>query len=127
MSQAKSSSAAGTPTHTADRLASAPSFDFGRYLQERTAVVEQKLAISVVESDGPSSRLIEAMRYSLLAGGKRLRPILALAACEAVGGQIDFPLGYACALEMIHTYSLVHDDLPCMDDDDLRRGRPTNH
>jgi geranylgeranyl diphosphate synthase type II len=67
------------------------------------------------------------MRYSLMAGGKRLRPILAVAACEAVGGHLDAVIGYACALEMIHTYSLVHDDLPCMDDDDLRRGRPTNH
>ena len=71
--------------------------------------------------------LLEAMRYSLLAGGKRLRPILALAACEAVGGEIADAIGLACALEMIHTYSLIHDDLPCMDDDDLRRGRPTNH
>src|SRR5271155_2659662 len=67
------------------------------------------------------------MRYSLLAGGKRLRPILALAACEAVGGEAADAMGLACALEMIHTYSLIHDDLPCMDDDDLRRGRPTNH
>src|SRR5271155_2673170 len=67
------------------------------------------------------------MRYSLLAGGKRLRPILALAACEAVGGEAANAMGLACALEMIHTYSLIHDDLPCMDDDDLRRGRPTNH
>ena len=67
------------------------------------------------------------MRYSLLAGGKRLRPILALAACEAVGGALEAAMGFACAIEMIHTYSLIHDDLPCMDDDDLRRGRPTNH
>ena len=67
------------------------------------------------------------MRYSLLAGGKRLRPVLALAACEAVGGNVEAAMGLACAIEMIHTYSLIHDDLPCMDDDDLRRGRPTNH
>ena len=67
------------------------------------------------------------MRYSLLDGGKRLRPILALAACEAVGGSIDDAMNYACALEMIHTYSLIHDDLPCMDNDDLRHGKPTNH
>ncbi len=67
------------------------------------------------------------MRYSLLEGGKRLRPILALASCEAVGGSIDDAMSYACALEMIHTYSLIHDDLPCMDDDDLRHGKPTNH
>jgi geranylgeranyl diphosphate synthase type II len=90
-------------------------------------LVETALARSVAESDGPASRLLDAMRYSLLAGGKRLRPILALAACEAVGGTTEAALGFACAIEMIHTYSLVHDDLPCMDDDDLRRGRPTNH
>jgi geranylgeranyl diphosphate synthase type II len=67
------------------------------------------------------------MAYSLLAGGKRLRPILALAACEAVGGRIEEALDAACAVEFIHTYSLVHDDLPAMDDDDFRRGRPTSH
>ena len=67
------------------------------------------------------------MRYSLLGGGKRLRPILALAACEAVGGAPETALSLACAVEMIHTYSLIHDDLPCMDNDDLRHGRPTNH
>jgi geranylgeranyl diphosphate synthase type II len=67
------------------------------------------------------------MRYSLLAGGKRLRPVLVLASCEAVGGKVDAAMGLACAVEMIHTYSLIHDDLPCMDDDDMRRGRPTNH
>jgi geranylgeranyl diphosphate synthase type II len=67
------------------------------------------------------------MRYSLLAGGKRIRPILTLAAAEAVGGSVRPVLPFACALEMIHTYSLVHDDLPAMDDDDVRRGRPTSH
>jgi len=73
------------------------------------------------------ARLFEAMRYSLLDGGKRLRPILALASCEAIGGSIDDAMNYACALEMIHTYSLIHDDLPVMDNDDLRHGKPTNH
>src|SRR5262245_58268425 len=67
------------------------------------------------------------MRYSLFAGGKRLRPVLCLAACEAVGGNGSAAIPSACALECIHTYSLVHDDLPCMDDDDLRRGKPTSH
>ena len=67
------------------------------------------------------------MRYSLFAGGKRLRPILTLAAAEACGGAIGNALPAACAVECIHTYSLIHDDLPCMDDDDLRRGRPTSH
>jgi geranylgeranyl diphosphate synthase type II len=117
------SSAGGQSTVPADTA----SFDLARYLQQRASLIEQQLAISLAESDGAPNRLLEAMRYSLMAGGKRLRPILALAACEAVVGQLEEALGYACALEMIHTYSLVHDDLPCMDDDDLRRGRPTNH
>jgi geranylgeranyl diphosphate synthase, type II len=101
--------------------------DFDRYLRDRAALVERALTECVAEPAGPAGRLFEAMRYSLLAGGKRLRPVLALAACEAVGGTLEAALGLACAIEMIHTYSLVHDDLPCMDDDDLRRGRPTNH
>jgi len=71
--------------------------------------------------------LREAMRYSLMAGGKRLRPVMVLMACEACGGKIESALPAACAIEMIHTYSLIHDDLPAMDDDDLRRGRPTSH
>ncbi|VAX41835.1 (2E,6E)-farnesyl diphosphate synthase [hydrothermal vent metagenome] len=71
--------------------------------------------------------LREAMAYSLLAGGKRLRPVLVLLACEACGGEISQAMPAACALEMIHTYSLIHDDLPAMDDDNMRRGRPTNH
>ncbi|HYL58758.1 MAG TPA: farnesyl diphosphate synthase [Candidatus Acidoferrales bacterium] len=102
-------------------------FELGRYLKERARIVEQALA-SVVDGHAASpARLYEAMRYSLLAGGKRLRPILVLASCEAVGGKFDTAMGLACAVEMIHTYSLIHDDLPCMDDDDFRRGRPTNH
>jgi geranylgeranyl diphosphate synthase type II len=104
-----------------------PPFKLVDYLKDRAGLVERRLASFLAASDGPTARLIEAMRYSLMAGGKRLRPILALAACEAVGGYLEVALDYACALEMIHTYSLVHDDLPCMDDDDLRRGRPTNH
>ena len=72
-------------------------------------------------------RLREAMSYSLLAGGKRLRPVLVLMACEACGGESEAALPAACAVEMIHTYSLIHDDLPAMDDDDYRRGRLTNH
>ena len=71
--------------------------------------------------------LSESMRYSLLAGGKRLRPAMLLAACEMLGGETKLALDFACAIEMIHTYSLIHDDLPGMDDDDMRRGRPTNH
>ncbi|MBR4235867.1 MAG: polyprenyl synthetase family protein [Clostridia bacterium] len=71
--------------------------------------------------------LLDAMRYSLMAGGKRLRPVMLLAACELTGGDAAAALDFACALEMIHTYSLIHDDLPGMDDDTLRRGKPTNH
>jgi geranylgeranyl diphosphate synthase, type II len=105
----------------------APGFNIERYLKERAELVQSELDRAVADHGGPGARLLEAMRYSLLAGGKRLRPVLAIAACEAVGGEIADAMGFACALEMIHTYSLIHDDLPCMDDDDLRRGRPTNH
>lgn len=75
----------------------------------------------------PYGKLQEAMRYSLLAGGKRVRPVLTLAFCDMLGGNWRNALPVACALELIHTYSLIHDDLPCMDDDDLRRGKPTCH
>lgn len=75
----------------------------------------------------PPEIIHQAMRYSVFAGGKRLRPILVMAAAEAVGGSIESVMPAACAMEMIHTYSLIHDDLPAMDDDDFRRGRPTNH
>lgn len=77
--------------------------------------------------DNKSNTLYESMKYSLTAGGKRLRPVLLLAACEFAGGKSEDALPYACAMEYIHTYSLIHDDLPAMDDDDLRRGNPTNH
>jgi geranylgeranyl diphosphate synthase type II len=90
-------------------------------------MVEDALQLALPTEEGPEARVVEAMRYSLFAGGKRLRPILALAAAEAVGGEIEDALPAGCALEMIHTYSLIHDDLPAMDDDDLRRGKPTNH
>ena len=79
-----------------------------------------------LDSDCPEI-LRDSMAYSLLAGGKRLRPLLTLLACEAAGGQIESAMPAACAIEMVHTYSLIHDDLPAMDDDDLRRGRPTCH
>ncbi len=75
----------------------------------------------------PQKTLLESMRYSLLAGGKRIRPILVLEFCRICGGDWKKAVPFAAALEMIHTYSLIHDDLPCMDDDDFRRGRPTNH
>lgn len=75
----------------------------------------------------PGEGLEAAMRYSLLAGGKRIRPILTMKFCQAAGGTMEEALDFGCAVEMLHTYSLIHDDLPCMDNDDLRRGRPTNH
>ena len=80
-----------------------------------------------VPEDLPQARLAEAMRYSLLAGGKRIRPMLVLEFCRIAGGDVEAALPVACAIEMLHTYSLIHDDLPCMYNDDLRRGRPTNH
>lgn len=79
------------------------------------------------QEDVPQGRLLEAMRYSLLAGGKRIRPVLTLKFCEAAGGDPGKALSVACAVEMLHTYSLIHDDLPSMDNDTLRRGKPTSH
>jgi geranylgeranyl diphosphate synthase type II len=102
-------------------------FELQTYLKERAVLIERALADTVSAHDGLESRLFEAMRYSLLDGGKRLRPILTLASCEAVGGLIADAISFACALEMIHTYSLIHDDLPTMDNDDLRHGKPSNH
>ncbi|MCX7923257.1 MAG: polyprenyl synthetase family protein [Clostridia bacterium] len=90
-------------------------------------VVNDALDSFVPEKDTPEKTIYSAMRYSLMAGGKRLRPILAFAVCEILDGDRDEVLPYACAIEMIHTYSLIHDDMPCMDNDDYRRGRLTNH
>lgn len=104
-----------------------PDFDLKQYLEARRLMVEEALEVALPQQDGPETRVVEAMRYSLFAGGKRLRPILCLAASEAVGGDLKAAMPAGCALEMIHTYSLIHDDLPAMDDDDLRRGKPTNH
>src|SRR5216684_5473672 len=89
--------------------------------------VNGQLEKYIEQAHGIPPRLQEAMSYSLEAGGKRLRPILVLLSCEACGGTIESALPAACAIEMVHTYSLIHDDLPAMDNDDLRRGRPTNH
>jgi geranylgeranyl diphosphate synthase type II len=97
------------------------------YVAERRQRIDAALEELFPLDPAHPHRLTEAIRYSLLGGGKRLRPILALAACEAVGGEVEAVMPLACALEMIHAYSLVHDDLPSMDDDALRRGRPTVH
>ncbi len=97
-----------------------------RYLQRLQSLVNERLGRLFTE-DCPQRVLTESMRYSLLAGGKRIRPVLVLAFCAAAGGDELSALDAACAVELLHTYSLIHDDLPCMDDDDLRRGQPTNH
>ena len=101
--------------------------DLKAYLDERRALVEAGLKRFLPAGSTMPSELHQAMHYSLFAGGKRLRPTLTIAAAEAVGGRAADILPVACAFECIHTYSLIHDDLPAMDDDDLRRGRPTCH
>ncbi len=101
--------------------------DLPAYLRKRTALIDAALD-SFLPSEDAAPRLIHrAMRYSIFAGGKRLRPVLCLAAAEACGGSLNAAMPAACAVETLHTYTLIHDDLPCMDDDDLRRGRPTSH
>jgi geranylgeranyl diphosphate synthase type II len=104
----------------------------GEYLDGALLLIEEALSGYLPEVDaangaGCPARLAMAMRYAVLGGGKRLRPVLCLMASEACGGEAEAALPAACALEMVHTYSLIHDDLPAMDDDDLRRGRPTCH
>jgi geranylgeranyl diphosphate synthase type II len=101
--------------------------DLSHYLHDKRALVDGRLRTSVRAGDGCPESLAEAMRYSLLAPGKRLRPLLVVLAAEACGGRDEGALPAACAVEMVHTYSLIHDDLPAMDDDDLRRGQPTCH
>lgn len=102
-------------------------FDLKKYLSERKQLVEAALERLFPVASGLQKQVIEAARYSLFAGGKRIRPILCLAAADTAGGAMDAVMPAACALEMIHTYSLIHDDLPAMDNDDFRRGVPTNH
>ncbi len=98
-----------------------------RYLEHRKLMVDAELEKILSGNGQTPPELLEAMRYCLLAGGKRLRPILALAAAEALGGRPEEIVREACALELLHTYTLIHDDLPSMDDDDFRRGRPSAH
>ncbi|NMG18479.1 geranylgeranyl diphosphate synthase CrtE [Brasilonema bromeliae] len=109
----------------AGRTPEEATFNLSTYLSQRQGLVEEALerSITVVYPE----KIYEAMRYSLLAGGKRLRPILCLASCELSGGTVDMAMPTACALEMVHTMSLIHDDLPAMDNDDYRRGKLTNH
>ena len=101
--------------------------DLSTYLEVRRKRINQTLEALLPPVNTLQKTVVEAMRYSLLAGGKRIRPILCLAGAEAVGGDTEDILSFACAIEMIHAYSLIHDDLPAMDDDDFRRGQPTNH
>jgi geranylgeranyl diphosphate synthase type II len=103
------------------------SFDLKAYLEEKRQNIETALDRFLPPVDAPPQTLHESIRYSMLAPGKRLRPTLVLAAAEAVGGHADAVMPTACALECIHVFSLIHDDLPCMDNDDYRRGRLTNH
>jgi len=107
------------------RLADA--FDLKAYFGEKVAKIEAALDASIQQTCPETKKIVESMRYSLLAGGKRVRPVMCLAACEMFGGSEEQAMPTAVAIEMIHTMSLIHDDLPAMDDDDLRRGAPTNH
>jgi geranylgeranyl diphosphate synthase type II len=110
-----------------DAAPAAPQFDLPAFLERSTAAVNAALDRFLPRARTRPATLHRAMRYSLFAGGKRLRPALCLAAAEACGGTWDDALPLACAVECIHTYSLIHDDLPAMDNDDFRRGKPTNH
>lgn len=103
------------------------SVDVAAYLKERAAAVDEALERALPPETEPPATLHRAMRYSVFAGGKRLRPALVIAGAEAVGGPVDGVMPTACAMELIHTYSLIHDDLPAMDNDDFRRGRLTSH
>ena len=103
------------------------SFDLNAYLHRQTAAVNHALNGYLPKASAKPATLHKAMRYSLFAGGKRMRPVLCLAAADACGGRLEDALPLACAVECIHTYSLIHDDLPGMDDDDYRRGKLTNH
>ncbi|MFB3925953.1 MAG: polyprenyl synthetase family protein [Syntrophales bacterium] len=101
--------------------------DLGQYFGERKKIVDEALDRYLPGESNFPQIIFKAVRYSLFAGGKRIRPILCMAAAEAVGGTLEGVLPVACALELIHTYSLIHDDLPSMDNDDYRRGKPTSH
>ena len=100
--------------------------DFTQRNNEYRALIEAELNNAIAACGAPDP-LMSAMKYSISAGGKRLRPCLALGVCDMLGGDREMALALGCGIEMIHTYSLIHDDLPCMDDDDMRRGRPSNH
>ena len=98
-----------------------------RHYEDYKKIIDEHLLDFIPNIDNKSISLYESMKYSLTAGGKRIRPVLLLAACDFAGGDIREALPYACAMEYIHTYSMIHDDLPAMDNDDYRRGRKTTH
>jgi geranylgeranyl diphosphate synthase type II len=104
-------------------------FDLNSYILDKLPHIEKALDESLVSHEPETAKIIESMKYSLMAGGKRIRPVLCLAACEMFSGDGSYEAAMpsAVGLEMIHTMSLIHDDLPAMDNDDLRRGKPTNH
>jgi geranylgeranyl diphosphate synthase type II len=116
-----------SPPSTALKVASATTFSLDEYLLSKKGPIESALEASVKSRIPQTDKICESMSYSLMAGGKRIRPVLCIAACEMFGGTEDMAMPTAVALEMIHTMSLIHDDLPSMDNDDLRRGKPTNH
>lgn len=112
---------------TATPPPSAPAFDLNEYIKEKKPFIEEALEKSIQSQHKNTDKICESMLYSLMAGGKRIRPVLCIAACEMFGGSMEDAMPCAVSLEMIHTMSLIHDDLPSMDNDDLRRGKPTNH
>lgn len=101
--------------------------DFYKEFEEKIIEVNKSLEKFIEEKDNPQATIYKAMNYSLHAGGKRIRPVILISVAELLGASRENVMPFACAIEMIHTYSLIHDDLPCMDNDDLRRGKPTNH
>lgn len=108
-------------------VAAETEFDLNQYITDKLPHIEKALDESLVSTEPQTDKIIESMKYSLMAGGKRIRPVLCLAACEMFSGKYETAMPAAVSLEMIHTMSLIHDDLPAMDNDDLRRGKPTNH
>jgi len=101
--------------------------DFNKYLEDKTNIINKALDEYLPSEEKPPSNIHKAIRYSVFAGGKRIRPILTLATAELFGRNAESVLKTACGIELIHTFSLVHDDLPCIDNDDFRRGKPSNH
>uniref|UniRef100_A0A7S0Q168 Geranylgeranyl diphosphate synthase n=1 Tax=Coccolithus braarudii TaxID=221442 RepID=A0A7S0Q168_9EUKA len=118
---------ARAPRHVSPCMSTVTVFDLGAYMEEKRVITEAALDASLTSTCTETETIIESMRYSLMAGGKRVRPMLCFAATEMFGGDIEAAKPAAVALEMIHTMSLIHDDLPAMDNDDFRRGKPTNH